>query len=66
MNEPTNRFKRIIDEVAWCRTHPTSKVSRNPKTGLWPTTCARGGYLRKIGQPAECSIIIEGDGYVIH
>ena len=67
MNEP-NRFSRILDEVAYCKNHLTSKVSRNPKTGLWPQTCARGGMLRKLGKPGVCSIIIEAkDGsYVIH
>lgn len=64
MNEP-NRFQKILGETAFCKTHLTSKVSRNPKTNAWPVTCARGGYLRKIGEEPKCSIIIEGDGYTI-
>lgn len=64
MNQP-NIFKQMISETAFCKSHLTSKVSRNPVTGKWPMTCARGGYMRKIGQEANCSIVIEGDGYTI-
>lgn len=68
MNEQTNKFKQILDETAYCRNHLTSKVSRNPKTGIWPQTCARGGYSIKMGKPEKCSIVIEAkDGsYIIH
>lgn len=67
-DKQSNRFKQIIDEVAWCKTHLTSRVNRNPKTGTWPNSCERGGYLRKMGKSEICSIIIEAkDGsYVIH
>lgn len=68
MNEQTNRFKQALEETAYCRNHLTAKVSRNPKTGLWPQSCSRGGYLRKMGKYEVCSIIIEAkDGsYTIH
>jgi len=64
MNEP-NIFQKILGETAFCQKHLTSRVNRNPKTNAWPSSCERGGYLRKMGKPEKCSIIIEGDGYTI-
>ncbi len=63
-----NRFERALNEIAFCSKHLTSKVSRNPKTGEWPKSCAYGGMQRKLGKFTNCSIIIEAkDGsYVIH
>ncbi len=59
MNEPTNRFKQVLEETAFCERHLTSRVNRNPKTNAWPNSCERGGYLWKMGKPEKCSIIIE-------
>ena len=59
MTDLPNRFQRALTETAFCKNHLTSKVSRNPKTGEWPKTCAYGGMQRKLGKFANCSIIIE-------
>lgn len=63
--EQPNIFQKILGETAFCKTHLTSRVNRNPRTNAWPKNCQRGGSLIKLGKESHCSIIIEGDGYTI-
>ena len=56
-----NIYKQIIEEKAWCLTHPTGYIGRD-HTGYWYTQC-RQGYLRiKQGEKLNCEIIVEKGG----
>ena len=56
-----NIYKQIIEEKAWCSSHPTGYIGRDHK-GHWFKQC-RHGYLRiKQGEKPNCEIIIEKGG----
>ena len=56
-----NIYKQIIEEKAWCSTHPTGYIGRD-QTGRWFKQC-RHGYLKiKQGEKPNCEIIIEKGG----
>ena len=57
-----NIYKNIVTETAFCATHLTAKVGRNPKTMQWPKQCSRGWTNISNKQPAGCKIIIEKVG----
>jgi hypothetical protein len=51
-----NNYKKIIEEKAWCSTHPTGYIGRD-HTGYWYKRC-RHGHLKN----QDCEIIIEKGG----
>jgi hypothetical protein len=51
-----NNYKKIIDEKAWCLTHPTGYIGRDHR-GHWYKRC-RHGHLKN----ENCEIVIEKGG----
>ncbi len=58
----TNIYKDIITQKAWCQSHLTAKVGRNPKTMQWTKQCSRGWQNLGNKKPSGCKIIIERGG----
>jgi hypothetical protein len=55
-----NIFKQIVEEKAWCKTHPTSPVGRHPVTHEWPVFCLKGfRSFKATSTDPRCKIIVE-------
>lgn len=51
-----NNYKQIIEEKAWCLTHPTGYIGRD-HTGRWYKRCRHGDLKNE-----QCEIVIEKGG----